>query len=271
MKEGFFDDTGYRGTILDTDPGAVRDRMVHSRELIRNSPLPNLELHFTEWSSAYTPTDYIHDQYHQAAFILDKIKGAEESVNSMSYWTFTDIFEENGPRMTPFHGGFGLLNYESIKKPAYYAYQFLSRLGETEIMNADKSSWVCTNRDGGIQVLLWDFTPIAPPDGMNDQVYYKGDLPPAPKPPVAVDLENVPGGTYLEQVYRIGYRQNDAYTTYLDLGAPSQLTRAQVSAISSVASGEPSQSRIVFIRDGRFTFQSPLTANEVCLIVLRKM
>ncbi len=271
VKEGFVDDTGYRGTILDTDPGAVRDRMVHSRELIRNSPLPNLELHFTEWSSAYTPTDYVHDQYHQAAFILDKIRGAEESVNSMSYWTFTDIFEENGPRMTPFHGGFGLLNYESIKKPAYYAYQFLSRLGETEIMNADKSSWVCTNRDGGIQVLLWDFTPIAPPDGMNDQVYYKRDLPAAPKPPVAVDLENVPAGTYLEQVYRIGYRQNDSYTTYLDIGAPSQLTRAQVSAISSVASGEPSQSRIVFIRDGRFTFQSPLTANEVCLIVLRKM
>jgi len=81
--------------------------MVHSRELIRNSPLPDLPLHFTEWSSAYTPTDYVHDQYHQAAFILDKIKGAQESVDSMSYWVFTDIFEENGRRMTPFHGGFG--------------------------------------------------------------------------------------------------------------------------------------------------------------------
>ncbi len=271
VKEGFFDDTGNRGTVLDNDPGAVRDRMIHSRELIRNSPLPNLELHFTEWSSAYTPTDYIHDQYHQAAFVLDKVKGAQEAVDSMSYWTFTDIFEENGPRMTPFHGGFGLLNYQSIKKPAYYAYQFLNRLGETEIVNADKSSWICSNKDGGIQALFWDFSPIAPPDRLNDQVYYKRDLPPAPKPPVTVDLTNVPAGTYLEQVYRIGYRQNDAYTTYLDLGAPSQLSRAQVSAISSIASGEPSLSRILYIRDGRFQFHSPLTTNEVCLIVLRKM
>ena len=271
VKEGFFDETGNRGTVLDADPGAVRDRMVHSRELIRNSPLPKLELHFTELSSAYTPTDPIHDQYHQAAFILDKIKGAQESVDSMSYWTFTDIFEENGPRMTPFHGGFGLLNYQGIKKPAYHAYRFLSRLGDTEIVNADKSSWVCTDRDGGIQVLFWDFTPIAPPDRLNDQVYYKRDLPPAPKPPVTVDLTNLPDGTYFEQVYRVGYRQNDAYTTYLDLGAPSQLTKAQVSAISSAASGEPSASRIISVSGGRFQFQSPLTTNEVCLLVLRKM
>ena len=108
--------------MLDADRTAVRARMVHSRELIRNSPLPDLQLHFTEWSSAYTPTDYIHDQYHQAAFILDKVKGAQESVDSMSYWVFTDIFEENGPRMTPFHGGFGLLNYQGIRKPAYLAF-----------------------------------------------------------------------------------------------------------------------------------------------------
>ncbi len=120
-------------------------------------------------------------------------------------------------------------------------------------------------------MLFWDFTPIAPPDRLNDQVYYKRDLPPAPKPPVTVDLTNLPDGTYFEQVYRVGYRQNDAYTTYLDLGAPSQLTKAQVSAISSAASGEPSASRIISVSGGRFQFQSPLTTNEVCLLVLRKM
>jgi xylan 1,4-beta-xylosidase len=273
VKEGFFDDTGNRGTILDSDPGAVRDRMVHSRELIRKSPLPNLELHFTEWSSAYTPTDPIHDQYHQAAFILDKIKGAQESVDSMSYWTFTDIFEEGGPRMTPFHGGFGLLNYQSIKKPAYYAFQFLSRLGETEIENTDKSSWVCTNRNGDIQVLLWDFTPIAPPDNLNDQVYYKRDLPPEPRPPVTVVFDNVAPGTYLEQTYQIGYRHNDAYAAYLDLGSPAQLTKAQVEAISAVAGGEPSVSRVITLSGGHYRFElhPNLAANEVCLVVLRKL
>lgn len=116
-------------------------------------------LHFTEWSSSYTPGDFIHDQYHQAAFILDKIKGAQEAVTSMSYWTFTEIFEETGPRMTPFHRGFGLLNYQSIRKPAYSAYQFLNRLGNAELVNADDSSWVTKSNKGEVQALFWDFTP----------------------------------------------------------------------------------------------------------------
>src|ERR1019366_1122527 len=194
VKEGFFDETGARGTVLDGDRTAVRARMVHSRELIRKSPLPDLPLHFTEWSSAYTPTDYVHDQYHQAAFILDKIKGAQESVDSLSYWVFTDIFEENGPRMTPFHGGFGLLNYQGIRKPAYYAFQFLNQLGPLELVNADDSSWVTRNAAGDVRALVWDFTPVVPPEGVNDQVFYKQELPARPAGAVSLRVANLPAG-----------------------------------------------------------------------------
>ena len=115
--------------------------MVGERRMIDQSPMPGLPLHFTEWSSAYTPTDFMHDTYQQAAFILSKVKGACQLWTPMSYWTFTDIFEENGPRMTPFHGGFGLMNYENLKKPAFYAFKFLNELGQSELKNADPASW----------------------------------------------------------------------------------------------------------------------------------
>ena len=52
----------------------------------------------------------------------------------MSYWTFTDVFEEAGPSPAPFHGGFGLLNEQGIRKPAFYAYEYLGRLGRTELV-----------------------------------------------------------------------------------------------------------------------------------------
>ncbi len=135
--------------------------------------MPGLPLHFTEWSSSYTPTDFIHDTYQQAAFILSKVKAAYRSVDSMSYWVFTDIFEENGPRMTPFHGGFGLINYEDLKKPAFYAFKFLNELGPSELVNADPASWVCKSPDNSVQALFWNYTPIVPPEGMNDQQFYQ--------------------------------------------------------------------------------------------------
>jgi xylan 1,4-beta-xylosidase len=271
VKEGFFDATGSRGTVLDADRTAVRARMVHSRELIGKSSLPNLQLHFTEWSSAYTPTDYVHDQYHQAAFILDKVKGAQESVDSMSYWVFTDIFEENGPRMTPFHGGFGLLNYQGIRKPAYYAFEFLNRLGPEELVNADDSSWVCRNAGGDLQALLWDFTPVAPPAGVNDQVFYKQEQPARQSGTASLRVGNLPAGIYSLQVYRTGYRVNDAYTMYLDMGAPDQLTRAQTDALRYGASGAPVQQVVVKHSGGLFAKDLPLRENDVVLVVLQKL
>ena len=173
VKSGYLDATGQRGTVIDSNPNSVIGRMVGERKMIDHSPMPKLPLYFTEWSSAYTPTDFMHDTYQQAAFILSKVKGAYQSVNAMSYWTFTDIFEENGPRMTPFHGGFGMINYEDLKKPAFYAFKFLNKLGPTELVDTDPASWVCKSPDGCVQALFWDYTPIVPPEGVNDQQFYQ--------------------------------------------------------------------------------------------------
>jgi xylan 1,4-beta-xylosidase len=271
VKEGYVDETGHKGTVLDGDPAAVRSRMVHSREIIQRSAFPNLELHFTEWSSSYTPTDPIHDQYHQAAFVLDKIKGAQESVTSMAYWVFTDIFEENGPRTTPFHGGFGLLNYQGIRKPAYYAFQFLNQMGPLELVNADDSSWVTRNAAGDVQALVWDFTPVVPPEGVNDQVFYKQEQPARPAGAAALRVANLPAGAYWFQVRQTGYRVNDAYTMYLDMGAPGQLTRAQTEALGQGASGAPVQQVLLKHPGGLFTKDLPLRQNDVLLVELRKL
>jgi xylan 1,4-beta-xylosidase len=271
VRQGYFDESGNRGTVLDPDPTAVWGRMVHSRELIDKSPLPGLELHFTEWSSSYTPTDPIHDVYQQASFILDKIKGAQEKVNSLSYWVFTDIFEENGPRMIPFHGGFGLLNYQSIKKPAFFAYQFLNRLGSTELKNVDAASWICKDQDGNIQTLFWDFTPATPPDSMNDQVFFKRDLPSKDKGKVKLEFSGIPAGKYLLQVMKTGYRVNDAYTTYLDMGSPDQLTLSQEEGIKRMNDGSPILQEIVRIQDGRFSKEFGMRENDVVLAVLKKL
>ena len=189
----------------------------------------------------------------------------------MSYWVFTDIFEENGPRMTPFHGGFGLLNYQGIRKPAYFAYQFLNRLGSEELVNTDGSSWVCRNAAGNVQALLWDFTPVTPTQGVNDQVFYKQEQPSKPAGTATLRIEHLPAGTYQVEIYRTGYRVNDAYTIYLDMGAPDQLTRAQVDALQSSANGAPGQQLVFKHPGGRFSRDLTLSQNDVALVLLRKL
>jgi xylan 1,4-beta-xylosidase len=214
----------------------------------------------------------MHDSYHQAAYVLQKIKEVGDAPNSMSYWVFTDIFEEAGPRFTPFHGGFGLLNYQSINKPAFYSFQFLNKLGSTELVNADSSSWACKNDKGDIQVLLWDFTNTHPGDSVNNQVYYIQDLPSKSLGKVKVNLTGLPEGNYALEIYKTGYRVNDAYTTYLDMDKPDRLSKQQVEEIKKINDGSPVFQEVIKVgADGVFLKEMDIRENDVFLVNLVRL
>ncbi|MEO7766895.1 MAG: glycoside hydrolase, partial [Ferruginibacter sp.] len=202
VGQGFLDEYGNSGTVLSKDSLAVSSDVLNSRKQISNSSFKNLELHYTEWSASYTPADPVHDSYHEAAYILEKLKQVGNAAQSMSYWVFTDIFEEPGPRYTPFHGGFGLLTIQGINKPAFYAYQFLNKLGEQQLVNTDTRSYACKNNKGNVQILLWDYT-YTLPDSTNNQNYYNKDVPAKQKGKVNINLSNVPAGKYTMEIYKV--------------------------------------------------------------------
>lgn len=266
VNQGYLDEFGTHGTVLSKDEMAVAGDVLKNRREIAASTMPTLDLHYTEWSSSYTPADPTHDSYHQAAYILRKLKQSSGAVQSMSYWVFTDIFEEPGPRFEAFHGGFGLMNTQGIKKPAYFAYQFLNQLGPTELKNADADSLATVDAKGNAQVLLWDYTATLP-DGVNNQQFFIKDLPPKAKGQAAVTLQGMKPGAYTMTVSQVGYRQNDAFTAYIGMGSPKQLTRAQVAKLKDEASGKPTKRQTVTVgADGRLATTLPLRENDVYLL-----
>lgn len=272
VKQGFLDEYGNSGTVLDKDPMSLSGDVLQSRKEIAASSMPSLELHYTEWSASYTPSDPIHDSYHEAAYVLQKLKQVGNAAKSMSYWVFTDIFEEPGPRFEPFHGGFGMLTIQGINKPVFYAYQFLNRLGNIELQNQDSASWVCRDASGNIQALVWDFTNTHPGDSVHNQKYYIRDLPAASKGKLRVQIENIPEGRYALELYKVGYHSNDAYSTYLSLGSPAQLNRQAVAQIKEQNDGSPFLREIITIRNGSsFSQELPLRENDVFFLNLVRL
>ncbi len=266
VNQGYLDEFGSSGTVLSKDESSVSGDVINSRKQITNSTKPNLELHYTEWSSSYTPSDPIHDSYHSAAYILQKLKQVRNAPTSMSYWTFTDIFEEAGPRFTPFHGGFGLLNTQGIKKPAYYSYSLMNKLGETELQNTDTSSWATKNTKGDLQLLFWDFTNTHPGESVNNQVYYIKDLPSKSKGEIKIEVKGLQKGKYNLEIYKVGYKNNDAYADYLAMGRPSQLTLEQVKSIKQKNNGNPvSTEKITIDSNGTYSKIFKINENDVVM------
>ncbi|GKU30467.1 GH39 family glycosyl hydrolase [Clostridium folliculivorans] len=235
-------------------------------EQVRTSSKPNLEIHYSEWNTSWYNKDYIHETYIQAPCILYNLKNLEGTVDSMCYWTFTDIFEESGPPETPFGGSFGLINLQGIKKPAFYSYKFLAELGEVELENNDADSWACMD-DTGIQLLLWDYT--KPLQDCCDEIYFAKDLPSNKGECVHIGIDGIPEGKYKVQVFRVGYSCNDVYTEYIKMGSPKYLSKCQVEELKLKASGQPVFEEECYIEKNKsFEKELQMKENDVYFIKL---
>jgi xylan 1,4-beta-xylosidase len=116
-----------------------------------------LPVYYTEWNTSSNPRDPLHDEPYAAAFVVKTVMEACDLVAGYSFWTFSDIFEENYFPSVPFHGGFGLLTLHGIPKPTFRAFQLLRRLGHERMLvdgiHHTVDAWVVRN-EREILVLL---------------------------------------------------------------------------------------------------------------------
>ena len=91
-------------------------------------------VYYTEWNASSNPRDPRHDEPYAAAFAAKTALEASGIAEGYSFWTFSDIFEENYFPSVPFHGGFGLLTLHGIAKPVYRAFQLLHELGDERLL-----------------------------------------------------------------------------------------------------------------------------------------
>jgi xylan 1,4-beta-xylosidase len=266
VESGFLDEQGKDDTKLSPSPDAIIGDVRKVREQIGASKFPNLPLYFTEWSTSYSPRDLVHDSYISAPYILSKLAGTRGIVQGMSYWTYTDLFEEPGPPDKPFHGGFGLLNREGIRKPAYFAFKYLHALQGNEIPLLDRQA-LATSDGGAVTALVWDYS--QPEQKASNRSFYGRQIPATPSAPVELKLNHLRAGSYQLKVYRTGYNANDAYSAYIKMGAPNALNPVQLDQLQKLTRDVPEITRQVKVgKNGAYSLPLKMRTNDVVLVKL---
>ncbi len=105
----------------------MRQRALEARTAAGARPL-----YYTEWNITSNPRDGLHDTAFAAALAARIVMSVDDVVDAYSWWTFSDLFEENYFPSRPFHGGFGLMNLYGVPKPVYRALQMLRALGDEQ-------------------------------------------------------------------------------------------------------------------------------------------
>ena len=143
-----------------SDPEYGFKNLKSTRDIIDSyKEFKGLPIHITEFSTSYTPYGVIHDTNYNAAYLARLLSRMGDVNESYSYWTFGDVFEEQGVPYTPFHGGFGLVAAGCIPKPTFYTFSFFKKLkdkAEKCILRQDDAVVVKT-KDGYAGV-VWNIS-----------------------------------------------------------------------------------------------------------------
>jgi len=268
VDSGFLDEEGKSDTKLSRSPDAIVGDVRRVRAQIAASKFPHLPLYFSEWSTSYSPRDRVHDSYVSAAYILTKLKAVQGMAQGMSYWTYSDLFEEPGPPTAPFEGGFGLMNPQGIRKPAWFAYKYLHALSGREVPTRDPHSFASV--DGArTTVVLWDWH--QPEQPTSNRSFYGRLVPSAASAPARLHFAHLRPGKYRLRLFRTGYRHNDAYSAYIDMGRPRQLSAAQLDQLRALTRDLPETDRMVTVsQKGSFDLSLPMRTNDILLVRLER-
>ncbi|HEY0264553.1 MAG TPA: glycosyl hydrolase family 39 [Granulicella sp.] len=220
--------------VLHTNEQIPRDRMVFRavekvHKEILQSPYPKLPLLFSEYNASYANEPNVTDTLYMGPWLANTIRQCDGIVQMMSYWTFSDVFEEQGVIRTPFYGGFGVLGEWGIPKPAFNAFAMLHRLGDTRLaIEGNPENALATRAaDGSLVVALWNY---ADPDGTG-ATYTSPPAAPAPKT-VRLSVKGVSANAAVE-LWQLDADHGNVLKAYDAMGRPSILTQPQIAALKA--------------------------------------
>ncbi len=216
---------------------STRDDLAWLRKVIDAGPYPNAEIHLTEWNSSPSHRDHMHDHLPGATYIVKCHLESLGLVDSLAYWTFTDVFEEAGAGPTVFHGGFGLINFQGLVKPAFHAYRFLHQLGDELLARVPGGVVTRDSATGRLAALFYHY-----PGEMPDAVLMSLDSPQRAEAvqsigrPGHVDLTwrgLAPGAVVKTETLDIEH--GCVVEAWKALGAPEPPTREQTAQLNAAA------------------------------------
>jgi xylan 1,4-beta-xylosidase len=215
---------------------------------IRSSAMPSLPLMWTEWNVQGMRES--RDTIFVGPALANTIRQCDGMVDMLSFWTFSDVFEEGGPIPKPFEGQFGLRAKGGINKPSYYSYQLLHQLGTRRLPNPSKNIVATETADGKIVVAAWN---LVDPDQQGktrttDLIFH------GVRPDAKITLQ------------RVDRDQGNVLPRYAAMGSPLDPTPDQVEQLNRETSLPAPE--VLALKNGKVELQ--LTPNALDLITVEE-
>jgi xylan 1,4-beta-xylosidase len=214
---------------------------------IKSSAMPDLPLIWSEWNVEGEMGS--RDTIFVGPALANTVRQCDGLVDMLSFWTFSDVFEEGGPIAKPFEGQFGLRAKGGINKPSYYAYGLLHQLGNERVANASKNVIVTKTAQGELAIAAWNL--VDPGQKGSTQV-------------IDLSIAHVPLDAHVS-IQRVDEDHGNVLKEYEAMGQPLDPTPAQVDQLNrETALPAPEETKM---QGGKLRLS--LTPNSLALIKIQ--
>jgi xylan 1,4-beta-xylosidase len=218
--------------VFQNDIPIARDEMVclavrKVHEEITASAQPKLPLIFSEYNASYSNEPNVTDSVYMGPWLAGTVSQCDGLIDSMSYWTFSDVFDEQGVEKTPFYGGFGTIAQRNIPKPAFNAFALLHKLGAVRLPLESGSALATRHKDGHLAIALWNY---APPDGTGEQ--YTTPAAAGAAKHFSLNLKGLAAGARAT-VWRLDGDHGNVLKAFDAMGRPAFPSRKQIVALKA--------------------------------------
>jgi xylan 1,4-beta-xylosidase len=209
--------------VFGTNENIPRNQMVcravkKVHDQIKTSAKPQLPLIWSEFNASYKNEPEVTDSVYMGPWLADTIRQCDGMVEMMSYWTFSDVFEEQGVVKQPFYGGYGLLAEDGIPKPAFAAFELLHKLGDERLAIDSDKVLVTRRNDRSLVVAVWNYSPPGDPGTAK-----------------TITLRFKASRVRHASISRVDGEHGDVHPMYEKMGAPSYPTPVEIAALRKAA------------------------------------
>lgn len=164
-----------------------------------------------EWGLSWYPFRAERETSNEAASIVKTMKEVSKMCDYYAYWDLSDIYVECGFGREAFHGNYGMISLDVLRKPSYFAHQLLCKLGNIQVHvenDADNQigSFVTKDHDT-IKTIIYSFDVDFQIENSPDTKQIEFHLP-----------DNMT--SKFAQLIRVDSSENNILKTWKDMGQP---------------------------------------------------
>lgn len=194
------------------------------------APRADIQELLKEYNLEYLEDDFIinndinniYDTAYMIPYIIDNVVNSR---NNLSFIRAFDVLDKQVNLTNEVFFGYpGLINDKGIKKPAFYAYSLLNKMGDTLVSKGD--GYLVTKTSDQYQILLYTYhDKIGNLISMKEFAKLRGAKNGISKK-LSLNIINVHSNTNIT-TYEINEAMGSSYNYWLDMGSPTRLNKEE--------------------------------------------